>query len=214
MKSWLIIFVLLAFCVPTWGQSAANHFHFVSSIYAPYGSFAEIVTQPHSGTTSINGTFNIGSQESAGGTININGDILEIHTLKMEHKTSISSNTHWFMKTLTLGKNANVNVKTLIANEVTLANASDSTKETALTVEDTLLIENDTYTKNGRAANELEASRNLEKQFHFIQEGGTLDDTIFGAKATWKKLDLGTSEQDDETTILPDFFYPIRADAN
>ena len=212
MKSWLIIFVLLAFCVPTWGQSAANHFHFVSSIYAPYGSFAEIVTQPHSGTTSINGTFNIGSQESAGGTININGDILEIHTLKMEHNTSISSNTHWFMKTLTLGKNANVNVRTLIANEVTLANANGPTKETALTVEDTLLIENDTYTKNGRAAHELEASRNLEKQFHFIQEGGTLDDTIFGAEATWKKLDVNANE--DEATILPDFFYPIRADAN
>ena len=213
MKSWLIIFVLLAFCVPTWGQSAANHFHFVSSIYAPYGSFAEIVTQPHSGTTSINGTFNIGSQESAGGTININGDILEIHTLKMEHNTSISSNTHWFMKTLTLGKNANVNVRTLIANEVTLANANGPTKETALTVEDTLLIENDTFTKNGRAANELEASRNLEKQFHFIQEGGTLDNTV-SKTATWKKLDLGTSEQDDGATIQPDIFYPIRADAN
>ncbi len=209
MKSWLIIFVLLAFCVPTWGQSAANHFHFVSSIYTPYGSFGTVETKPKSGTTKIGGgvIFNIGSKLSAGGDIKINGAPLNISKLKMKDKTSISSETNWFMDTLTLGKDAEVSVKTLIAGTVKLENASDpeNQKETNLEVEKKLLIDAQTYTNEGSASTSLEATWPTDGQFHFIKQSEEPK-----KNATWKKLELKEAVGETEAVVQVSKVYPIR----
>lgn len=90
MKYGIFILMLAIAWIPAWGQNV-DEFQFVSVMYPAVAAFNTIdvynkTTFGHQGQTN-NVYVNIGSKVANGGTINIEGDPIEVATLELAEGT-------------------------------------------------------------------------------------------------------------------------------
>ncbi len=211
MKQWKYVLgflmILLPVCV------CAEDFKFVSVLSAPIASFDHVETKSPV-PTEPRGVFNVGSEASAGGTINVKGNPIEVTNLYMEDNTKIvsSEDISWLVDTLDVGVNGNVQVKKLIANTVMLANNQnndDDTNETKLNVSTKLIINMPTWTERGKAGKSLNVVSNAPdtngtRWFMFTSNGSESGSD----PATWKQIAAGSNETLSEENKA-DTYYPI-----
>lgn len=159
MKKWgLLMLVMGAYAGLC---EAADSFQFVSVLSQPIASFKKVETKSCE-VMKPRGEFNIGSEVVTGGQISILGDPIQVADLHMEHMTNIQSDSgvQWLVDTLSMGPGGEVKVKHLVAGDVDLQNRTapdDYSRQTTLTVTQTLQVDDNTYTKEGSAANSLQA---------------------------------------------------------
>lgn len=129
MRNWLSILCMLLGSVGAWG--ASERFQFISTLSAPIGSFNEVHTANCERPVSLTGMFNVGSKQSTGGLLVLDGGAKALDVsgaLRMEDNTVLSfpSKAKWLVGGLNTGDGlyigglGSVSVRSLIANTITL----------------------------------------------------------------------------------------------
>ncbi len=190
---WALCALLIG--APLYGM--AEVFTFVTTIASteyPTASFREIETKDKLHTTNIpeKAALNAGyvtdnsNGSSGSGTINIQGNPIDVNTLSMEDDTSLSggADKRWYVDTLKIHPNGTVVVGNLIAGMVTIDPALTDPYNVKLSATK-VIINKKTHTKAADIKEELNAVWSGGK-FHF-QKGETSNNL-----ATWKSI--GTSE--------------------
>lgn len=200
MKYWSIIFSMLVISAPVWGQGV-NQFTFVSALYTPIAIF-DNVTIKDTVTISNGAVLNVGTSASEEGIIEIQGAAANIDSLKMDEGTVLSYNNGntddnvsiWFVKSLNIGPKGSVEVRQLIAKQITLENSIDSDPEQEknmvnMKVKGELIADtHNIWTKTGGVRGELHVTSDdttEQSQFRFV--AGSKPE---GAQnATWRNYD-------------------------
>ena len=170
--------------VSSWAWSAPQELTFVSTLSSPIGSFKEVVakdcqvqvTFPSNGGI---GEVNIGSSQSSGGSVSIQGKPFWVGTLWMEEDTTfrVGDNSKWIVNEVTLGNYGEI--RPLSVHVQTLAN--DENQNTNLSASNVYMDGNLT-TNSAVVSNKLAITR---LQFA---------DTKSSATAAFRQLDKTTVE--------------------
>ena len=188
---WALCALLIG--LPLYGM--AEVFTFVTTIASkdtPTASFREIETKDKSHTTNIPKdavvnagyvTDNPAIGSSKDGTINIQGNPVNVKTLLMEDNTSLlgGAEKRWYVDTLKIHPNGTVGVGQLIAGNVEIAHGSADTHEVKLEATKVIIIQK-TYTKAADIVEELIAKWGGGGQFHFKKGASS------NKSATWTNI--------------------------
>ena len=92
--------VMMGGVVPAFATGSWN---FYSSLPVPVASFAKVETKDCEPTAPTTGEFNIGSEASTAGDINIQGPAIDVENLYMEDRTIVKGNKRWIADSLQIG---------------------------------------------------------------------------------------------------------------